>query len=102
MRLDTMLVSVTFRYPRDRAPQGRRVSVVGSFNGWDPAAHPLERTPRGDWATTVFLPPGRVVYGFWVDGAIRPDPLGEGRLASTRGSEYSVRYVRPERTTSGA
>ena len=27
------------------APNGRHVSVVGDFNGWDPRAHPLE--PRG-------------------------------------------------------
>ncbi|WP_371680952.1 isoamylase early set domain-containing protein [Streptomyces sp. NBC_01276] len=45
---------VTFILPED-APGGP-VSVVGDFNQWDPAAHPL--APRGDGtrAATVVLP----------------------------------------------
>ncbi|WP_406346026.1 isoamylase early set domain-containing protein [Streptomyces sp. NBC_01547] len=45
---------VTFILPED-APDGP-VSVVGDFNHWNPAAHPLE--PRGDGtrAATVALP----------------------------------------------
>ncbi|OPX83789.1 MAG: 1,4-alpha-glucan branching enzyme GlgB [Pelotomaculum sp. PtaB.Bin104] len=29
------------------APNARRVSVVGDFNGWDPAAHPMENYLEG-------------------------------------------------------
>lgn len=45
---------VTFILP-DHTPDGP-VSVVGDFNHWNPAAHPLE--PRGDGTrtTTVTLP----------------------------------------------
>ncbi|MCP3754587.1 isoamylase early set domain-containing protein [Streptomyces sp. TBY4] len=45
---------VTFVLPED-TPDGP-VSVVGDFNHWNPAAHPLE--PRGDGtrAATVMLP----------------------------------------------
>src|SRR2546425_4594083 len=37
---------------RLKASQARRVSVVGTFNGWDPQAHPLQgpdRTGCGAW-----------------------------------------------------
>src|ERR1700739_1759275 len=30
------------------APNARRVSVIGDFNGWDPAVHPLSK--RRDWS----------------------------------------------------
>jgi 1,4-alpha-glucan branching enzyme len=94
MLMDTILVPVTFRLPRVRVPGAWRVSVVGSFNGWDTDAHPLTRTPSGEWVTTVYLPPGRVLYSFWVDGMMWLDPNDEGRVPNAWGSEYSVRYVR--------
>ncbi|MFU8815837.1 MAG: 1,4-alpha-glucan branching protein GlgB [Pseudomonadales bacterium] len=31
------------------APNARRVSVIGDFNGWDPEAHPLEPDHSGVW-----------------------------------------------------
>jgi hypothetical protein len=42
----------------------------------------------------VYLPPGRVLYSFWVDGMMWLDPNDEGRVPNAWGSEYSVRYVR--------
>jgi len=68
---------------------------VGSFNGWDAGAHPLTKTPDGDWAITVYFPAGRIVYGFDIDGVFRPDPFDEDRMPNGRGSEYSIRHVRP-------
>ncbi|MFE2145323.1 isoamylase early set domain-containing protein [Streptomyces sp. NPDC059456] len=46
---------VTFVLPEDTPPGP--VSVVGDFNHWNPAAHPL--APRGDGtrAASVALPP---------------------------------------------
>ncbi len=90
------LIPVTFRFPGGLAPTVREVAVVGSFNAWDPAAHRLTRTPGGDWTTTVYLPAGRTVYGFWVDGAIWLDPYDDGRVPNAWGSEYSVRYIIPD------
>lgn len=92
--MDT-LVPVTFRFPSRLAPTAAQVAVVGSFNGWDPTAHPMVRSPEGDWVRTVYLPPGRLVYGFWVDGTLWLDPNDEGRVPNAWGSEYSVRTVRP-------
>ncbi len=40
------------------APNADSVSVVGDFNGWDPAAHPLGRAGSGLWEG--FVPPARI------------------------------------------
>jgi hypothetical protein len=68
---------------------------VGTFNGWNPTAHHLVLAPEGDWRTTVYLPPGRIVYYFLVDGIAWLDPYDDGRIPNSWGTEYSVRYVRP-------
>jgi AMP-activated protein kinase-like protein len=88
------LVPVVFRLPSGSVPNARRVSVVGSFNHWDSTAHALTRSAEGDWATTIYLPPGRIVYLYSVDGASRADPYDDGRVPSGWGFQYSVRYVR--------
>lgn len=49
------------------------VSVVGSFNGWDPDALPLQRDPTGIWSTETPLPPGRHLFAYVVDGEWRVD-----------------------------
>lgn len=58
------------------APQASQVTVVGDFNDWNPAAHPMERTPTGGtWTVTVPLEAGRHEYSFVVDGKHwMPDP----------------------------
>jgi anti-sigma B factor antagonist len=71
------------------------VSVLGPFNGWTPSSHRLTKTVEGDWATTVNLCPGRVVYCFDVDGTTWLDPHDDGRTPNGWGSEYSVRNVAP-------
>jgi len=88
------VMPVRFIFPQILAPRAQRVAVVSPFNRWDAKAHPLTKTPAGDWSITVFLPPGRVVYCFSVDGILWLDPGDEGRVANGWGSEYSVRYVR--------
>ena len=89
----TTVVPVTFCFPARLAPAARNVSVVGSFNGWNPAAHRLRRAADDVWTITVYLAPGRAVYLFSVDGVIWLDPEDEGRLPNGWGSEYSVRHV---------
>lgn len=51
------------------APDADRVSLVGTFNDWDPAATLLHRADRDSpWSVTVPLPPGAHEYQFVVDG----------------------------------
>jgi hypothetical protein len=54
-----------------RAPDARRVSVVGDFNGWDARADAMTRDPAsGLWSHTLGLRPGRHVYAFVVDDSV--------------------------------
>ncbi|HEV2356483.1 MAG TPA: isoamylase early set domain-containing protein [bacterium] len=92
----TTVIPVTFRFPARLAPAAGNVSLVGSFNGWDSAAHRMRRAANAEWAITVYLPPGRVVYLFSVDGVMWLDPEDDGRLPNGWGSEYSVRHVSAE------
>lgn len=57
------------------APYASRVALVGDFNGWNPSAMPMRRSPDGRaWMIDVPLAPGRHVYSFMVDGDVTPDP----------------------------
>jgi len=53
----------------------------------------MERMQENCWATTLYLPPGRVVYCFEVDGVCWLDPHDDARIPNGWGSEYSVRFV---------
>ncbi|GEM_PF-2777632 len=87
------LVPVTFRFPSRLVPAAQCVAITGTFNGWDPGTHRLRRDLHGDWTITVYLPPGRIVYCYSVDGTPWLDPADQGRIPNGWGSEYSVRYV---------
>lgn len=51
------------------APGAHRVTLVGTFNHWDPNAAPLAATGTpGVWTTTVALPLGEHQYAFLLDG----------------------------------
>jgi len=89
-----MLVPFVFRFPNALVPTAQRVAIVGPFNGWNPAVHLLTKAAGGDWTITIYLPPGRTVYNFSVDGTLWLDPHDEGRIPSCWGGEYSIRYIR--------
>jgi hypothetical protein len=55
---------VTFRL-EDTAASA--VSVVGSFNGWSPQVHRLQKRDGGMWEITLSLTPGRYAYRFLID-----------------------------------
>ncbi|HRJ43168.1 MAG: S8 family serine peptidase [Caldilineaceae bacterium] len=71
------------------ARQARSVSLVGSFNGWQPERLCLEPTRNGWWHGGVRLPPGEQLYRFWVvDG-------------ESGGGEWAVDGENPVRAESG-
>jgi hypothetical protein len=78
------------------APQAARVSLVGDFNNWDPAATPMERTPTGGtWSVIVPLSAGRHEYAFVVDGKQwLPDPSAPLAPVDGLGAPNSVVLVR--------
>jgi hypothetical protein len=55
---------VTFHYDDSAA---NAVSVVGSFNGWSPETHRMEKLADGKWELTLSLIPGRYGYRFLID-----------------------------------
>lgn len=56
------------------APLARSVCLVGDFNGWNPAAQPMERQWDGSWILQLFLSDGHHHYLFLVDGVAMLDP----------------------------
>lgn len=78
------------------APQAARVSLVGDFNRWDPAATPMERTPTGGtWSVVIPLSAGRHEYAFVVDGKQwLPDPSAPMAPVDGLGAPNSVVLVR--------
>ena len=73
----------------------KRVSLVGDFNNWNPAAAPLTRDPaRGIWTTVVPIAPGRHVYGFMIDDSVLVlDPRAPKTKDPSLGVEGSVIIV---------
>jgi Glycogen recognition site of AMP-activated protein kinase len=47
---------------------GRRVSIVGDFNNWDPFMDPLHETAPGSYSVTLRVPAGEHWYYFFSDG----------------------------------
>jgi hypothetical protein len=84
------------------APQAARVSLVGDFNNWDPAATPMERTPTGGtWSVVIPLTAGRHEYAFVVDGKQwLPDPSAPLAPVDGLGVPNSVVLVRGSTSTS--
>ena len=78
---------------RLEAPQAAQVFIVGSFNGWDPMANPLERDEEGTWICTLTLEPGEHEYRFLVDEAWWDDPANMSRRWNEFGSQNCVLVI---------
>ena len=73
------------------AAHAARVSIVGDFNDWDPAATPLRRAGTQAWWVVVNLRPGRYRYAFVVDGTRWvADPAAPRAADNDFGAESSV------------
>lgn len=76
------------------APEARAVSIVGDFNDWRVARHPLELTDGQNWHITLQLAPGTYQYKFFVDGARwEEDPQNPKRIVNEFGTSNSVLEV---------
>src|SRR5215213_1217999 len=71
------------------APNATRVSVVGDFNSWDPAPHPLTRRPEaGVWETFV---PGVKEGALYKYRVVGPDGRSHGDKADPYGFAAEIR-----------
>ena len=73
-----------------QASQAHSVSLVGDFNAWDPAAHPMKRMPDGAWLLTLELKHGHHRYAFLVDGNLTLDPRAQGVTRNDKGERVSL------------
>lgn len=61
---------VTFEISPDFVGQAEKVSVLGSFNNWDPSAHEMKKLKDGTFKTTIDLPTDtNHEYRYLVDGS---------------------------------
>ncbi|HEY7627345.1 MAG TPA: isoamylase early set domain-containing protein [Ilumatobacteraceae bacterium] len=66
----------------------RPVSVLGSFNGWDPMTHPLKRRSNGTRSVTVEVPAGHVFhFKYLAEGG---EWFCDPEVESVEVAEYSV------------
>jgi 1,4-alpha-glucan branching enzyme len=72
------------------APQAKRVSLIGDFNGWQPDVHPMTRMSDGGWVIRLELPHGHHQYLFLVDGKPTLDPNAMGKVHSERNETVSL------------
>ena len=52
------ICNVTFRLPKDAAPDAAVVTVVGEFNNWSLSDTPMKRLKNGSFKATLKLPCG--------------------------------------------
>lgn len=74
-----------------------RISVVGTFNGWDPYLHRLSGPgPDGFYSVRLPVPAGPHYYYFMVDGQRVLDPLNERRARDLQTDTFVSRiHVNP-------
>jgi len=75
------------------APSAKRVSLVGDFNGWNPRAVPMRRGSSDVWVVDIRLEPGRHVFAFSIDGALRADAAAPRAVEDDFGVPGSVVVV---------
>jgi 1,4-alpha-glucan branching enzyme len=71
----------------------RNVSVVGTFNQWNPGATPLRCTGGVKWFTYVRLALGRHEYRFVVDGKGVDEPTARKYVPNPSGGKNAVILV---------
>lgn len=66
------------------------VILMGDFNNWDPAKHPMKHDGNGRWTKTVMLPAGQHEYKFLVDGRWKEDPRNGHKCPNCFGTSNSI------------
>ena len=92
------LIPVTFTLS---SPEAESVSLIGSFNQWNPAGHKMQQLgDRNTWALEIRLPEGRHEYAFLVDGKmVVPDQSSPFYQSDGFGNRNSVLFVSRDEPT---
>ena len=85
---------ITFSF---NAPRAGKVSLVGEFNNWDPAKHPMKCDEKGLWTKTVMLVPGTYEYKFLMDAKWMLDTQNDRSCQNSFGTLNSLITVSPHK-----
>ena len=77
------------------APEAGQVSLVGEFNNWNPAKHPMKCDDKGLWTKTIMLEPGIYEYKFLADENWMLDTKNEHSRRNGYGTLNSLITVSP-------
>jgi len=72
------------------APDAKEVFIAGDFNEWNPASHPMQRSPDGNWVVQVLMTNGHHRYWFLVDGVPTLDPRAQGVSRNEKNERVSL------------
>ena len=72
------------------APDAKAVFIAGDFNEWNPASHPMQRSPDGNWLVQVLMNNGHHRYWFLVDGVPTLDPRAQGVSRNDKNERVSL------------
>jgi 1,4-alpha-glucan branching enzyme len=70
-----------------RSKPDSTVSIVGTFNGWDPYMTPMQESSPGVYTTDLKLREGDYFYYFIIDGKKAMDPMNFARAMNREGEE---------------
>jgi 1,4-alpha-glucan branching enzyme len=74
-------------------PDAKEIFLVGDFNQWNKAAHPMKMDSEGIWRKFIFLPPGAYEYKFLVDGVWVNDQKNEAVCENSFGTHNNLFVV---------
>ena len=78
-----------------RGPPGRRVTIQGDFNNWDPFVNPLAEIKPGLYSITLQLLPGEHWYRFFSDGRRLLDRFNSDTATDPDGEPVSYFVLSP-------
>ncbi len=73
-----------------RAPEAKKIYIVGTFNDWNTKSMPLKKGKDGTWRIMVKLPTGRYEYKYFVDGTWAQDIPGAEMVPNHFGTNNCV------------
>lgn len=86
---------VTFRLPKEAAPNASSVHIVGDFNNWSLTEAPMKRLKNGDFSVTLALPCDREYsFRYLIDaGRWENDWFADKYIPNAYGGDDSVVVV---------
>lgn len=76
-----------------QAPDAKKVSLVGDFNGWDASANPMKKHPDGTWHASLPIHSGHHRYQLQIDDVPHLDPRAAGVVKLENGDKASLLSV---------